>query len=177
VSRLSDSKSLEALELTDPLQRHPCHLWSERPPSTIPIRLVSSLPTGFPCGNYGPSQRRLCFCSDGKTRRHGLRDFPSPLLCPLRSQVSSGLCDEEIRCLTVTLCSTDLSLLNNGSIWGWTVCVVVVAFVSKFVGCAAMARVFGFDWRESGAVGSLMSCKGYVYCVSRGGFGIYGWRA
>jgi Kef-type K+ transport system membrane component KefB len=39
----------------------------------------------------------------------------------------------------------------------------VVAFLSKFIGCALTAKITGFDWRESGAVGSLMSCKGCVF--------------
>lgn len=41
----------------------------------------------------------------------------------------------------------------------------VVAFVGKFVGCAAMARFCGFNLRESGAIGTLMSCKGLVELI------------
>lgn len=55
---------------------------------------------------------------------------------------------------------TDLGLLNNGSIWGWVVCVCVVAFFSKFISCAGIAKLTGFDYRESAAIGSLMACKG-----------------
>ena len=34
--------------------------------------------------------------------------------------------------------------------------------MGKFGGCAFAARFFaGFNWRESGAIGSLMSCKGF----------------
>lgn len=55
---------------------------------------------------------------------------------------------------------TDLGLLNNGAIWGWVVCVCVVAFFSKFISCATWARFTGFDNRESAAIGSLMACKG-----------------
>lgn len=58
---------------------------------------------------------------------------------------------------------TDLGLLNNGSIWGWVVCVCVVAFVSKFVSSASVAKLTGFDYRESAAIGSLMACKGWVH--------------
>lgn len=57
---------------------------------------------------------------------------------------------------------TDLGLLANGSIWGWTVCVIIVAFAGKFVSCGLAAKGSGMDWRESGAVGSLMACKGLV---------------
>ncbi|KAH8919284.1 hypothetical protein BT69DRAFT_1337391 [Atractiella rhizophila] len=60
---------------------------------------------------------------------------------------------------------TDLSLLANGSIWGWTICVIVVAFLSKFLGCATTAYFFGFKRRESLAVGALMSCKGLVELI------------
>lgn len=57
---------------------------------------------------------------------------------------------------------TDLGLLANGSIWGWTMCVVFVAFFSKFLSCGLAAKGFGLQWRESAAVGSLMACKGLV---------------
>lgn len=55
---------------------------------------------------------------------------------------------------------TDLGLLNNGAIWGWVVCVCVVAFFSKFIPSASVAKLTGFDLRESAAIGSLMACKG-----------------
>ncbi|GAA5971654.1 hypothetical protein JCM11641_000674 [Rhodosporidiobolus odoratus] len=60
---------------------------------------------------------------------------------------------------------TDLGLLRDGSIWGWVVCVIVVAFFSKFLSCGGVARAFGMDWRESGAAGSLMACKGLVELI------------
>ncbi|GAA5992457.1 hypothetical protein JCM10908_000825 [Rhodotorula pacifica] len=61
--------------------------------------------------------------------------------------------------------NTNLGLLSDGSIWGWTVCVTIVAFLSKFVSCGGIAKSFGMDWRESGAVGSLMACKGLVELI------------
>lgn len=60
---------------------------------------------------------------------------------------------------------TDLGLLASGEIWGWTACVVLVAFLSKFLSCGVAAKVSGMDWRESGAVGSLMACKGLVELI------------
>ncbi|GAA6012421.1 hypothetical protein JCM10207_007081 [Rhodosporidiobolus poonsookiae] len=60
---------------------------------------------------------------------------------------------------------TDLGLLNDGSIWGYTVLVIVLAFVSKFVACGGVAKAFGMTWRESGAAGSLMACKGLVELI------------
>jgi Kef-type K+ transport system membrane component KefB len=55
---------------------------------------------------------------------------------------------------------TNLGLLNNGITWGYTILICVFAFISKFFACAIAARLFGFNLRESSAIGSLMSCKG-----------------
>lgn len=60
---------------------------------------------------------------------------------------------------------TNLGSLDTGIIWGYTICIIVIAFVSKFVGCAGAARLCGFNWRESTAVGTLMSCKGLVELI------------
>lgn len=56
---------------------------------------------------------------------------------------------------------TNLSLLDNGLTWGYVILLCVVAFVGKFFGCAAAARACKFTIRECGAIGTLMSCKGY----------------
>lgn len=40
--------------------------------------------------------------------------------------------------------------------------VVLCAFLSKFLSCGIVAKLNGMNWRESGAVGSLMACKGLV---------------
>ena len=56
-------------------------------------------------------------------------------------------------------------MLNNGITWGYTIMLVVVAFFGKFIGCAGLARLTGFDLRESGAIGALMSCKGLVELI------------
>ncbi|KAG7097485.1 hypothetical protein E1B28_004827 [Marasmius oreades] len=60
---------------------------------------------------------------------------------------------------------TNLGLLDTGATWGYIILICLVAFVSKFVPCAAAASVFGFSWREAGAIGSLMSCKGLVELI------------
>ncbi len=57
---------------------------------------------------------------------------------------------------------TNLGLLNNGVTWGYVVLICVVAFFSKFLGCSIAAKLSGFNLRESGAIGTLMSCKGCV---------------
>ena len=44
----------------------------------------------------------------------------------------------------------------------------MVAFFSKFAACFAAAIGTGFNWREAGAIGSLMSCKGYALQLKGG---------
>ncbi|KAG0149078.1 hypothetical protein CROQUDRAFT_669548 [Cronartium quercuum f. sp. fusiforme G11] len=66
---------------------------------------------------------------------------------------------------TLSGLSTDLGKLNDSTIWGWTICVLISAEVSKFMPCFLMALWSGMDWRESGAVGSLMACKGLVELI------------
>ena len=60
---------------------------------------------------------------------------------------------------------TNLGDLNSGKAWAYTVAIIVIAFFSKFMGCAVAARAFGFNLRESAAVGTLMSCKGLVELI------------
>ncbi|KZT29364.1 cation/H+ exchanger [Neolentinus lepideus HHB14362 ss-1] len=60
---------------------------------------------------------------------------------------------------------TNLGLLNNGITWGYVFLICAVAFFSKFIGCFTSAKLCGFSLRESGAVGSLMSCKGLVELI------------
>ncbi|KAG8902780.1 K(+)/H(+) antiporter [Tulasnella sp. 403] len=60
---------------------------------------------------------------------------------------------------------TNLGLLDNGITWGYVILICTVAFFGKFIGCAVTARLCGFGLRESGAIGSLMSCKGLVELI------------
>ncbi|KAJ2933926.1 hypothetical protein H1R20_g3174, partial [Candolleomyces eurysporus] len=60
---------------------------------------------------------------------------------------------------------TNLGLLNDGITWGYIIIICLVAFFSKFIPCAGAAYAFGFPWREAGAIGSLMSCKGLVELI------------
>lgn len=66
---------------------------------------------------------------------------------------------------TLSGLQTNLGTLNSGLIWGYTIAICVVAFTSKFFGCAIPARLTGFSWRESAAIGTLMSCKGLVELI------------
>ncbi|KAF8974292.1 potassium:hydrogen antiporter [Flammula alnicola] len=66
---------------------------------------------------------------------------------------------------TLSGLNTDLSLLNNGVTWGYVFLIITVALFSKFLSCATAAHFNGFNWREAGAIGSLMSCKGLVELI------------
>ncbi|KIW01528.1 uncharacterized protein PV09_07006 [Verruconis gallopava] len=61
--------------------------------------------------------------------------------------------------------STNLGLLNDGTVWGYVIAIVVVAFSTKFLGAAIAARLNGLVWRESFTIGALMSCKGLVELI------------
>ncbi|KAH9948780.1 Sodium/hydrogen exchanger family-domain-containing protein [Amylocystis lapponica] len=67
---------------------------------------------------------------------------------------------------TLSGLNTNLGLLNNGITWGYTILICVVSFFSKFLGCAVVAKLTGFNYREAGAIGSLMSCKGLVELIA-----------
>ncbi|WVN87875.1 uncharacterized protein L203_103072 [Cryptococcus depauperatus CBS 7841] len=60
---------------------------------------------------------------------------------------------------------TNLGLLNTGKIWGYIILLITIGFIGKFVGCAGTAWALKFSWRESCAIGMLMSCKGLVELI------------
>ncbi|KAK7025215.1 Na-H-exchanger domain-containing protein [Favolaschia claudopus] len=67
---------------------------------------------------------------------------------------------------TLSGLNTNLKLLDDGITWGYTVAICVLAFAGKFGGCTIAARYLAkFNWRESSAIGSLMSCKGLVELI------------
>ncbi|KAL4879485.1 Sodium/hydrogen exchanger family-domain-containing protein [Aspergillus karnatakaensis] len=66
---------------------------------------------------------------------------------------------------TLSGLQTDLGLLDSGIIWGYVVAVVLIAFVAKVTGGALASRACGLLWRESFAIGTLMSCKGLVELI------------
>ena len=80
-----------------------------------------------------------------------LEDFVTVLFLPLYFALS-GL-------------STNLGLLNSGITWAYVVGVIAVAFFGKVSGGTLAARFNGMLWRESFAVGCLMSCKGLVELI------------
>ncbi|KAK0648005.1 sodium/hydrogen exchanger family protein [Cercophora newfieldiana] len=66
---------------------------------------------------------------------------------------------------TLSGLNTNLGLLNSGIAWGYVVAVTLVAFFSKLFGATVAARLNGLVWRESFAIGVLMSCKGLVELI------------
>ncbi|EJC99637.1 Sodium/hydrogen exchanger [Fomitiporia mediterranea MF3/22] len=60
---------------------------------------------------------------------------------------------------------TDLGLLNTGKAWGYTILVIVLAYLGKFIGCGGVAKIVGFSTREACAIGTLMSCKGLLELI------------
>lgn len=59
----------------------------------------------------------------------------------------------------------DLGLLTKGIDWGWAIGLIAVAMFGKIFGGLVAAKLNGLYWRESLAVGVLMSCKGIVEIV------------
>jgi monovalent cation:proton antiporter-2 (CPA2) family protein len=65
----------------------------------------------------------------------------------------------------ITGLSVNLGLLNTGKDWGFTIGIIGLAMVGKIIGGMFGAKLNKFLWRESLAVGILMSCKGIVEIV------------
>lgn len=61
--------------------------------------------------------------------------------------------------------NTDLTGLGQGVMWSSTLLVIAVACIGKFGGAAGVARLCGFDWRESAAIGVLMNTRGLMELV------------
>lgn len=60
---------------------------------------------------------------------------------------------------------TDLFQINSPSLIGWTVAILAVATIGKFVGCAVAARFSGTGPRESVVIGALMNTRGLTELV------------
>ncbi|KAJ2897208.1 putative K(+) antiporter 1 [Zalerion maritima] len=66
---------------------------------------------------------------------------------------------------TLSGLKTDIGLLSDKLAWAYVVGVIAVAFVGKVVGGAIAAKACKLSWRESLAIGVLMSCKGLVELI------------
>lgn len=61
--------------------------------------------------------------------------------------------------------NVDLGELNRGIDWAYVIAVIALAMVGKIAGGYLAAQLNGYLWRDSLAVGVLMSCKGIVEIV------------
>lgn len=66
---------------------------------------------------------------------------------------------------TLSGLNTNLGLLDSGKAWGYVFAITIVALVTKIIGASLAARFNGLVWRESFAIGVLMSCKGLVELI------------
>jgi Kef-type K+ transport system membrane component KefB len=57
---------------------------------------------------------------------------------------------------------TQIGLLNSFELWMYTLLIIAVACAGKFGGSAIAARLSGFTWRESSAIGILMNTRGLM---------------
>jgi Kef-type K+ transport system membrane component KefB/nucleotide-binding universal stress UspA family protein len=60
---------------------------------------------------------------------------------------------------------TEIGSLTSVQDWLSCLAIVVVACLGKFGGSALAARIFGFSWRESGALGVLMNTRGLMELI------------
>src|SRR5256885_924582 len=63
-------------------------------------------------------------------------------------------------CFVVSGLKMDVGLLNRWELWGWTAVIIGVAVAGKWLAAMSIARVSGYDWRESAALGALMNTRG-----------------
>lgn len=80
-----------------------------------------------------------------------IEDFISLILLPLYFALA-GL-------------NVNMGALNDGKSWGYVIGSIGLAMFGKVFGALVPAKLHGLRWRESFAVGGLMSCKGIVEIV------------
>jgi hypothetical protein len=104
----------------------------------------------------------LCYCFGGEVgRSNHAAVYPNSTASSHHTVPPSDISQY----FTLSGLKTNLGLLDTGVVWGYVILLCVVAFVGKFVGCSAVARLSGFNIRESSAIGVLMSCKGLVELI------------
>jgi Kef-type K+ transport system membrane component KefB len=65
----------------------------------------------------------------------------------------------------VTGLRTEVGLLQTAEEWLLCAVIIVVATLGKFGGVAAIARLTGLNWRDSGVLGILMNTRGLVELI------------
>lgn len=101
---------------------------------------------GFIMGVVMPRHARV---TEEVTRR--IEDFTVTLLLPLFF-VYTGL-------------KTNVGLLDRPELWLITLLLIAIAIFGKLAGAAIAARVAGFDWRASAAIGTLMNTRGLTELI------------
>jgi Kef-type K+ transport system membrane component KefB/nucleotide-binding universal stress UspA family protein len=101
---------------------------------------------GFVMGMVMPRHARL---TEEITRR--VEDFVITLLLPLFF-VYTGL-------------RMNITLLDRPALWLITLGLTAIAIVGKLAGAALAARITGFDWRASAAIGTLMNTRGLTELI------------
>lgn len=86
-----------------------------------------------------------------KTLIHKIEDVSMILLLPLFF-VFTGL-------------RTQISLLNEGSLWITFIWIIVAAIIGKFGGSTIGAKVVGQSWKDSLSIGALMNTRGLMELV------------
>ncbi|PWY71799.1 hypothetical protein BO94DRAFT_560251 [Aspergillus sclerotioniger CBS 115572] len=66
---------------------------------------------------------------------------------------------------TLSGLQTNLGLLDTGTVWGYVIGIIAIAFTAKVAGGALASKLCGLLWRESLSIGVLMSCKGLVELI------------
>lgn len=61
--------------------------------------------------------------------------------------------------------NVNIGLLNRGIDWAYTIGIILLAMIGKVLGGFIGGKINKLRWRESLAVGVLMSCKGIVEIV------------
>lgn len=61
--------------------------------------------------------------------------------------------------------NTTIGLLNDGSLWGLCILIIVIATVGKIAGIVLSARYLGFDWKSGLTIGALMNTRGLMQLV------------
>jgi hypothetical protein len=137
---------------------HSCHVSTD-----APALGVHPIFGGFLAGLIIPHEGGFAIALVEK-----IDDLVSMLFLPIVRAIpvlSFGLADTDLSTQYFVLSGlqTNLGLLNTGTDWGYIILIGVVAFLGKFIGCAGVAKLLKYTNRESGAIGMLMSCKGFVY--------------
>lgn len=153
-------------------------LWPIRKAFYWAVKRSGSLETGHPTPGIMTLTLMIVFVSAFMTGIIGVHPifggFIAGLLIPHEGGFAIGI-TERIEDLVTMLflpiyftlsgINTNLGTLDDGKAWGYVVMLCVVGFAGKFIGCAGTAKLLKYTWRESGAIGMLMSCKGLVELI------------